>query len=725
MNNSFFSSLEEELYCLIFGPPALGLLFSIIECISISRIKIGGSDDKLDKVENGQAKIEKMKEIASYISEGANSFLSKEYQYLIVFMMLFSGLLYWFINYYTAISFAVGCITSIICGYIGMKIAVYANVRTASETWESLDRGFKVTLNAGTVMGFSLVSLSIISLGGLIFAYKTYFQFADDTALYKAIAGFGLGGSSIALFSRVGGGIYTKAADVGADLSGKNEYGIPEDDIRNPACIADNVGDNVGDMAGMGADLFGSLAESLCASLVIGSSVLALPENSGRFNINFCVMFPLFFSSASIISSMVTFFLVTAFVRVTGKRGVERTLKYLLFISTILQSVTIAAVGHYYLPPVLKYDILKDIPNWKIIVPALVGLWSGLIIGLTTEFYTSYSFKPVQEIANTQKISAATGIIYGLSLGYKSTFIPIICLSGALGVSYIFCEVYGVALAAVGMLSTLCICLTIDAYGPISDNAGGIAEMAGLPSEVREKTDILDAAGNTTAAIGKGFAIGSAALVAFALFGAYASSAKVRHVNILNPWVIIGLLIGSMLPYLFSALTMKSVAIAANSVLNECLEQFPLILANKQKPDYDKCIKISTDASLRQMILPGLISVTFPLIIGMLMGKYATAGLLIGIILSGIQLAFSSTNSGGAWDNAKKYIESGALGSDHCKGSNAHKNSVIGDTVGDPLKDTSGPSINILIKLSAITSLVFAGLISNQFTSKAGGPIWL
>ncbi|CAA9989578.1 V-type H(+)-translocating pyrophosphatase, putative [Plasmodium knowlesi strain H] len=713
-------------YVLLFIPPLLGLIFSIIECLWVSRIKINGPEDKVDKMEDGLVQVDKMKEIAFYIAEGANAFLTKEYQYLTVFIIVFSVLLALFVSYFTAISFVLGCLTSILCGYIGMKIAVYANVRTTNETWKSLDKGFKVTLNAGTVMGFSLVSFSIIALGLLIYVYKTFFFKGAilESSVYKVIAGFGLGGSSIALFSRVGGGIYTKAADVGADLSGKNEYGIPEDDIRNPACIADNVGDNVGDMAGMGADLFGSLAESLCAALVIGSSVLSIKEGTGA-NINHCIMYPLTFCSASIIVSMITFFIVTKSVKVTEKKDVEKTLKYLLFVSTILQSIAIVVIGYFSFPLSVKYNVLKEIQRWKIIVPALVGLWSGLIIGFTTEFYTSYSFSPVQEIANTQKVSAATGIIYGLSLGYKSTFIPIICLSATLGISYGLCDTYGIALAAVGMLSTLCICLTIDAYGPISDNAGGIAEMAGLPSEVRARTDILDAAGNTTAAIGKGFAIGSAALVAFALFGAYASSANLRHVNILNPWVIIGLLIGAMLPYLFSALTMKSVAIAANSVLNECLAQFPLILADKQKPDYDKCIKISTDASLRQMIVPGLISVFSPLIIGGLMGKYATAGLLVGIILSGIQLAFSSTNSGGAWDNAKKYIESGALGTEHCKGSSAHKNSVIGDTVGDPLKDTSGPSLNILIKLSAITSLVFAGVIANNFTSRRGGPIWL
>ncbi|SOV83529.1 V-type H(+)-translocating pyrophosphatase, putative [Plasmodium sp. gorilla clade G3] len=713
-------------YVFLFLPPTIGLIFSIIECIWVSNINIKGPEDKAEKLEDGDNPVEKMKEIASYIAEGANAFLKKEFQYLAVFIIVFSILLGFFVNTFTAVSFVLGCLTSILCGYIGMKIAVYANVRTTNETWKSLDKGFQVTLNAGTVMGFSLVSFGIIALGLLIVVYKTY-VFKNtllDNQIYKIIAGFGLGGSSIALFSRVGGGIYTKAADVGADLSGKNEYGIPEDDIRNPACIADNVGDNVGDMAGMGADLFGSLAESLCAALVIGSSVISVAEEA-HGNTFHCILFPLLFVSFSVISSMITFYIITYSVKINDKKDVERSLKYLLLLSTVLQSLAILAIGYICFPRLVKYNYFRDIQRWKIIVPALVGLWSGLIIGFTTEFYTSYSFSPVQEIANTQKVSAATGIIYGLSLGYKSTFIPIICLSATLGISYGLCDIYGIALAAVGMLSTLCICLTIDAYGPISDNAGGIAEMAGLPSEVRERTDILDAAGNTTAAIGKGFAIGSAALVAFALFGAYASSANLRHVNILNSWVIIGLLIGAMLPYLFSALTMKSVAIAANSVLNECLEQFPLILSGKQKPDYEKCIKISTDASLRQMIVPGLISVFSPLIIGMLMGKYATAGLLIGIILSGIQLAFSSTNSGGAWDNAKKYIESGALGKEHCKGSNAHKNSVIGDTVGDPLKDTSGPSLNILIKLSAITSLVFANVIATKFTSTRGGPIWL
>ncbi|CRH01357.1 V-type H(+)-translocating pyrophosphatase, putative [Plasmodium relictum] len=713
-------------YILLFIPPIIGLIFSLLEFVWVSKININGPEDKVNNIEDGLTQIDKMKEIASYIAEGANAFLKKEYQYLTVFIIVFSIVLVFFVNYYTALSFILGCLTSILCGYIGMKIAVYGNVRTTNETWKSLDKGYKVTINAGTVMGFSLVSLSMIALGLLIYIYKTFVfnEYFLESSIYKMIAGFGLGGSSIALFSRVGGGIYTKAADVGADLSGKNEYGIPEDDIRNPACIADNVGDNVGDMAGMGADLFGSLAESLCAALVIGSSVLSLTDKSTS-DIFSCVMFPLLFISYSIIVGIITFYIVTLTVKIKSKSDVERSLKYLLFLSTLLQTLVIIVIGYIFIPSTVLYNEMREIEKWKIIFPALVGLWSGLIIGFTTEFYTSYSFSPVREVANTQKVSAATGIIYGLSLGYKSTLIPIICLSCTLGISYSFCDIYGIALAAVGMLSTLCICLTIDAYGPISDNAGGIAEMSGLPSEVRERTDILDAAGNTTAAIGKGFAIGSAALVAFALFGAYSKSANLEHVNILNPWVIIGLLIGAMLPYLFSSMTMKSVAIAANSVLNECLEQFPLIMSEKQKPDYEKCIKISTDASLRQMIIPGLISVFSPLFIGVLMGKYATAGLLIGVILSGVQLAFSSTNSGGAWDNAKKYIESGALGTEHSKGSNAHKNSVIGDTVGDPLKDTSGPSLNILIKLSAITSLVFANFISNVFTSNTGGPIWL
>ncbi|CRG94764.1 V-type H(+)-translocating pyrophosphatase, putative [Plasmodium gallinaceum] len=713
-------------YILLFIPPIIGLIFSILECLWVSKININGPEDRSNNLEDGLTQVDKMKEIASYIAEGANAFLKKEYQYLTVFILIFSAILILFVNFYTAISFILGCLTSILCGYIGMKIAVYANVRTTNETWKSLNKGYEVTINAGTVMGFSLVSLSMIALGLLIYVYKTFVfsEYFLESSIYKIVAGFGLGGSSIALFSRVGGGIYTKAADVGADLSGKNEYGIPEDDIRNPACIADNVGDNVGDMAGMGADLFGSLAESLCAALVIGSSAITITDNATS-DLFSCIMFPLLFISFSIIVGIITFYIVTLTVKIKSKSDVERSLKYLLFLSTILQTLVIIGIGYIVIPTTVQYKVTREIEKWKIIFPSLVGLWSGLIIGFTTEFYTSYSFSPVREIANTQKVSAATGIIYGLSLGYKSTLIPIICLSCALGISYAFCDIYGIALAAVGMLSTLCICLTIDAYGPISDNAGGIAEMSGLPSEVRERTDILDAAGNTTAAIGKGFAIGSAALVAFALFGAYASSANLHHVNILNPWVIIGLLIGAMLPYLFSSLTMKSVAIAANSVLNECLEQFPLIMSEKQKPDYAKCIKISTDASLRQMIIPGLISVFSPLLIGILMGKYATAGLLIGIILSGVQLAFSSTNSGGAWDNAKKYIESGALGTEHSKGSNAHKNSVIGDTVGDPLKDTSGPSLNILIKLSAITSLVFANVIAENFTSYTGGPIWL
>jgi len=578
-------------------------------------------------------------------------------------------------------------------------------------------------------MGLALVSVGVLSLYGLIklltaeddpFGYH-----GDEKAIYEAIAGFGLGGSSIALFGRVGGGIYTKAADVGADLSGKNDFGLDEDDPRNPACIADNVGDNVGDVAGMGADLFGSFAEATCAALVIG----AASASQGSMGISgdwTAMMFPVLVSSTGILVGIVTLCVVNFVYPVRDLPDIEKALKGVLVISTALETPLIIALGYFCLPE-RSFDLAVDTKGitWgACVIPCLLGAWSGLIIGFVTEYYTSHSYRPVREISETQKVSAATGIIYGLALGYLSNIIPTFCLGVTVLVSHTLCGSYGVALAALGMLSTMTMGLTIDVYGPISDNAGGIAEMCGLGSEVRRRTDALDAAGNTTAAIGKGFAIGSAALVSLALFGAYCVRADVQIVNILDPWTFTGLLYGAMMPYWFSALTMKSVGEAANDMVKECFAQFPKILSGEMKPDYHRCISISTEASLREMLAPGALVILSPLIAGVLFGKNCTAGLLSGALVSGVQLAISMSNTGGAWDNAKKYIEAGGLGKDHLKGSFAHKNAVTGDTVGDPLKDTSGPALNIVVKLSAIMSLVFGSFIEG-YSSASGGPFWL
>jgi H(+)-translocating pyrophosphatase len=533
------------------------------------------------------------------------------------------------------------------------------------------------------------------------------------------ISGYGLGGSTVALFGRVGGGIYTKAADVGSDLAGKVNEGLDEDSPKNPGTIADNVGDNVGDIAGMGADLFGSLAESTCAALVVGATSMELTEAVNA------TYFPLMITAVGILCSFVTTFFATNFASVT-KDNVESTVKWQLIISTILMTVAIIPLLSV-LPETFSFPGFGNQADtvctpWKAFACVAAGLWSGFIIGWITEIYTSNAYSPVQELAEACVIGAAPNIILGLALGYMSTIIPILCIAATIYVSFTFASMYGIALSALGMLGCLPIALAIDGYGPISDNAGGIAEMSGLHKSVRESTDKLDAAGNTTAAIGKGFAIGSACLVALALFGAFVTRAGLDSVNILQPLEFSGLLVGAMLPYAFSALTMAAVGQAANEMIVEISRQFNsgLIQDPDKEPDYDRCIAISTDASLKKMVLPGMLVIGSPLLVGLLFGPGGVSGLLAGAIVSGVQIAISFSNTGGAWDNAKKYVESGVYSKVHkVKGSEtefvllekrteAHKSAVVGDTVGDPLKDTSGPSINILIKLSAITSLVFA-----------------
>eukprot|EP00918_Siedleckia_nematoides_P098491 GHVU01215531.1.p1 GENE.GHVU01215531.1~~GHVU01215531.1.p1 ORF type:complete len:763 (+),score=142.39 GHVU01215531.1:74-2290(+) len=719
---------------MLFLPPLVGLLWAMYESYFVSTIQLDGhfAQDKLTEhlyAEAGQQtqeQLEQMKKIGKLIADGAATFLYQEYQYMAVYIVAFSAIIGPFIGWACMTAFIVGCVTSIVCGYIGMKIATYANIRVTHEAWIDLNPAFHVALRSGSVMGFSLVSLGILNIVALIFLFSLPNMFGNDTkALYEALAGYGLGGSSIALFARVGGGIFTKAADVGADLSGKNEYGMSEDDPRNPACIADNVGDNVGDVAGMGADLFGSLAEATCAALVIaGNSTTAKGAAVGLASTWSGLMFPVLISSTGIFVGILTLVLVRSCYNIRQDHDIEKALKGVLFISTALETPVAAAVAYYFLPHTFHLANVGIVHWYSPFIAVLLGLWSGLIIGFITEYYTSHSYNPVREISRTQIVSAATGIIYGLALGYTSVIVPVMCLAVSVCVAHQICGMYGVACAALGMLSTLTMGLAIDAYGPISDNAGGIAEMAGLGEEVRMRTDSLDAAGNTTAAIGKGFAIGSAALVSLALFGAYTVRAEVKFVDILNPWTFTGLLFGAMMPYAFSAMTMKSVGIAANDMVRECLDQFPKIMENQMEPDYHRCIAISTAASLREMIAPGALVIFSPIVAGMAFGKNCTAGLLAGGLVSGVQLAISASNSGGAWDNAKKYIEAGGLGPDHAKGSAAHKNAVTGDTVGDPLKDTSGPSLNILVKLSAITSLVFGSVIADYFSNPSGGPVW-
>jgi K(+)-stimulated pyrophosphate-energized sodium pump len=655
-------------------------------------------------LESAGKSTERLKEISDAISEGAMAFLSREYTYVAGFALAMAALIFFSLNdvatpvndgAFSAVAFLLGAVISSLCAFLGMKIATMGNVRTTIRAQENIAEAFKIAFNSGAVMGFGLVGLAIL---GLVTVSLVYLNMVGNPHLaMELVTGFGLGGSTVALFGRVGGGIYTKAADVGADLVGKVEAGIPEDDPRNPAVIADNVGDNVGDIAGMGADLFGSLAEATCAALVIGATAAAIASNQDA------LLYPILVSAVGI-----PVCLLTALFARLGKdaTAVEPTLKRQLLISTVLMTVAMWFVTKSTM--VESFEIGgRTITNNGVLASLLSGLWSGLLIGYVTEYYTSHAYKPVRSIADASRTGAATNIIYGLSVGYASSVIPVLALAVTIFVSWSLAGMYGIAIAAIGMISTIAIGLTIDAYGPVSDNAGGIAEMAELGPEIRRRTDILDAAGNTTAAIGKGFAIGSAVLTALALFAAFLTRAEIPTLNLLSPMVFAGLLVGGVLPFLFTSQTMLAVGQAANSMIEEVRRQFrtiPGLLEGKAKPDYKTCVSISTAAALQRMIPPGLLVLLSPLVIGVVFGMEALAGMLAGSLVCGVVLALASSNSGGAWDNAKKYIETGKHGG---KGSDTHKAAVVGDTVGDPFKDTSGPSLNILMKLMAIISLVF------------------
>jgi K(+)-stimulated pyrophosphate-energized sodium pump len=675
---------------------------------------------------------EKMQGIAKNISEGAMAFLKAEYSILAIYVLVTAGLLAWLAmgseksDPLVAVAFILGAVFSMLAGFIGMKIATRANVRTTEAARTSLRNALRVSFAGGSVMGLGVAGLAIIGLGSLFIAFYFLFVKGGDVngeqmeVALEVLTGFSLGAESIALFARVGGGIYTKAADVGADLVGKVEAGIPEDDPRNPATIADNVGDNVGDVAGMGADLFGSYVATVLATMVLGREIVSHDEFGGMGP----VLLPMIIAGAGLICSIIG----TWFVRIKKENGnVQNALNMGNWISIILTAIASYFIVIWVLPAgelVMNRAEAKPFTAMGVYASIITGLVVGTLISFFTEFYTSMGKRPVNAIVEQSGTGHATNIIGGIYIGMQSTMLPILILAIGIVMSFVFAGIYGVAIAAAGMMATTAMQLAIDAFGPIADNAGGIAEMSELPKEVRGRTDILDAVGNTTAATGKGFAIASAALTSLALFAAFLGTAHINSINLYKAPVLAGLFVGGMIPFLFSSMAIKAVGKAAMSMVQEVRRQFreiPGIMEGTAKPEYDKCVAISTQAAIRQMILPGMIAIFTPVLIGFgLRGVFEDTssaeilgGVLAGVTVSGVLLAIFQSNAGGAWDNAKKSFEKGVEidGSTHFKGSEAHKASVTGDTVGDPFKDTSGPSMNILIKLMSIVSLIIAAYL--------------
>ncbi|WP_316837948.1 sodium-translocating pyrophosphatase [Pedobacter nutrimenti] len=665
-----------------------------------------------------------MTELAGHIADGAMAFLKAEWKVLTYFVIIAGALLAWsgtmtgsaeapiHSSPVIAVAFLIGAVFSAFAGYLGMRIATKANVRTTQAARTSLAKALKVSFTGGTVMGFGVAGLAIFGLGGLFIVLYSSFVPAGSLAsgvdmkkTIEVLAGFSLGAESIALFARVGGGIYTKAADVGADLVGKVEAGIPEDDVRNPATIADNVGDNVGDVAGMGADLFGSYVATILATMVLGQEIKSEDQFGGMAPI----LLPMLIAGLGLIFSIVS----SWFVKISKETdSVQNALNIGNWLSILLTAIAAYFAVHWMLPEHMSirgFEFTASAVYYSIVV----GLVVGTLMSLITEYYTAMGKRPVQSIINQSSTGHATNIIGGLSVGMESTVLPILVLASGIYGSYYFAGFYGVAIAAAGMMATTAMQLAIDAFGPIADNAGGIAEMSGLPKEVRERTDNLDAVGNTTAATGKGFAIASAALTSLALFAAFAGISGITSIDIYKANVLAGLFVGGMIPFIFSSLCISAVGRAAMAMVQEVRRQFkeiPGIMEYKAKPEYEKCVAISTNASIREMMLPGAIALVVPLIVGFTFGPEVLGGLLAGVTVSGVLMGIFQSNAGGAWDNAKKSFEKGAMinGTMQYKGSDAHKASVTGDTVGDPFKDTSGPSMNILIKLMSIVSLIIA-----------------